>query len=214
MNPVVNRYRIDASAANRLAHEVLGRSLDALPLQTRTLLDRIMVIVAESAEATKVAPADIRFSRRNLREETGMSDTQLKLHLSRLVELEYLLAHRVERGQLYELLYDGDGEVTPHLSGLIDPKMLGSFTYDGERSGVKAHRSGSGRGSVGPRSGGGRGASLAANADAATACVESDANGPETLILETSENPASYSNGKSYARASSSLAASSSSAAE
>ena len=66
----------------------------------------------------------MRFTRRALREATGWGDTQLKLHLARLVELEYLLMHRAERGQgfVYELLYDGDGTAAPHLSGLIDPK--------------------------------------------------------------------------------------------
>ena len=39
-------------------------------------------------------------------------NTQLKLDLHRLEELEYLLLHRGGRGQsfVYELLYDGDGK--------------------------------------------------------------------------------------------------------
>ena len=35
-----------------------------------------------------------RFSRRQVREITKWGDTQLKIHLARLVELEYLLVHR------------------------------------------------------------------------------------------------------------------------
>jgi hypothetical protein len=39
-----------------------------------------------------------------------------------LSELEYVLVHRGARGQSfeYELIYDGDGGLEPHLSGLID----------------------------------------------------------------------------------------------
>ena len=66
--------------------------------------------------------SEIRFSRKDVRHATGWSDTQLRVHLSRLTELEYLLVHRGARGQSfeYELLYDGDGTLEPHLSGLID----------------------------------------------------------------------------------------------
>jgi hypothetical protein len=85
----------------------------------------------------------VRFTRRVLREATGWGDTQLKLHLSRLVELEHVLVHRAERGQgfVYELLYDGDGTAAPHLSGLIDPQALAAGGYDARRSGLAAERS-------------------------------------------------------------------------
>ena len=82
-----------------------------------------------------------------LREATGWGDTQLKLHLARLVELEHLLVHRAERGQgfVYELLYDGPSAgnhtAAPHLSGLIDPEALAPHGYDARRSGVTAERS-------------------------------------------------------------------------
>ena len=64
-----------------------------------------------------------RFSRRAVREYTRWGDTQLKIHLARLTELEYLLVHRGGRGQSfeYELLFDGETNTdTPHASGLID----------------------------------------------------------------------------------------------
>jgi hypothetical protein len=135
----------DIAAANRLTHEVLGSSLDALPPQTRRLLGLIAGMVNERVTTRAIARADIRFTRRELREATGWGDTQLKLHLGRLAELEYLLIHRAGRGQgfVYELLYDGDGSAVPHLSGLIDPAVLASGTYDGQRSGLQGDRSGS-----------------------------------------------------------------------
>lgn len=73
------------------------------------------------------------------------SDTALKVHMARLVELEYLLIHRGGRGQRYdyELLYDQpENADQQHLMGLIDVEKL---RYDAGRSGQKASRSGSGQ---------------------------------------------------------------------
>ena len=63
----------------------------------------------ERASAEGDQAGEFRFTRRELREATGWGDTQLKVHLARLAELELLLVHRAERGQgfCYELLYDG-----------------------------------------------------------------------------------------------------------
>ena len=137
----------DIAQANRLAHEVLGRSLDALPPQSRRLLGLIADWVRAQATTENIKPGEVRFTRRVLREATGWGDTQLKLHLARLVELEHLLVHRAERGQgfVYELLYDGPSAgnhtAAPHLSGLIDPEALAPHGYDARRSGVTAERS-------------------------------------------------------------------------
>jgi DNA primase catalytic core len=138
----------DIATANNLAHDVLGRSLDELPPQTRRVLAEIVV-------QAKGKPA-ARFTRKELRDRTGWGDTQLKVHLARLVELEHLLVHRTGRGFEYELLYDGDGAITPHLSGLIDVSQLAVHRYDDERSGVNGAQSASGRGAVGGVSGAGR----------------------------------------------------------
>jgi hypothetical protein len=143
----------DISQANAIAHEVLGRSLDELPPQTRRLLASVVEHVRGQAREQAVPVAEVRFTRKDVREATGWGDTQLKVHLARLVELEYLLTHRAERGQgfAYELLFDGDASTAVHLSGLID--TAGLHDYDGQRSGSKAERSDPGRGAVGLRSG-------------------------------------------------------------
>jgi post-segregation antitoxin (ccd killing protein) len=217
----------DIEAANRLAHEILGRSLDELPAQTRALLDHIAGMVRERCQAQQIARSELRFTRRQLRELTGASDTPLKVHLARLIELEFVLVHRAERGQghVYELLYDGDGGSKPHLSGLIDVAALASFgTYDARRSGVKGERSAPGPGVVRPRSGGGPGASIGETSNGSTASSESSGDTAKTHILEAENPPASYTNGASLrsdlwsaggqapAPASSSLAATSSAA--
>jgi hypothetical protein len=158
----------DVATANRLAHEVLGRSLDELPPQTRRLLAVIVGFVGDLARRRAVPPQAVRFTRKDIRDASGWGDTQLKVHLARLAELEYLLVHRVDRGFAYELLYDGDGAAAgPHLSGLLDVRCLRG--YDGERSGSTPERSAAGRGEVGPRSASGRAPAAAAKPPAACA---------------------------------------------
>jgi DNA primase catalytic core len=160
----------DIASAGRLAHAMLGSTLDELPPQTRRLLGLVRDMTASRAAAEGIKPREVRFTRREVREATGWSDTQLKVHLGRLLELEYLIVRRGLDGQhaarfVYELIYDGEGQDgAPFLMGLIDTAGLATeqpmneMSYDGNRSGPGDDRSGSGRPLVGPRSGGGPGA--------------------------------------------------------
>jgi hypothetical protein len=97
--------KADIEVANRLAHEVLGRSLDELPPQTRRLLGMLDELATAECSRLGLDRCDFRFSRRTVRERTGWSYEQLRVHLGRLVEFEYLLVHRGSRGQsfVYEL---------------------------------------------------------------------------------------------------------------
>ncbi len=144
----------DIATANRLACDVLGRTLDELPPQTRKLLDLLYDWVQAECQRNNVNPCDYHFSRKAVREATGWGDTQLKIHLQRLAEMEYVLIHR--RGQRfdYELLYAGDNAEGRALTmNLID---LGTLGYDGKRSGQNAQRSAAGRPVVGGKSEAGR----------------------------------------------------------
>jgi DNA primase catalytic core len=145
----------DIALANELAHDVLGRTLDELPPQTRKLLALLVSLVEHDCSSQSIRRADYRFSRRQVRDATKWGDTQLKIHLARLVELEYLLVHRGGRGQSfeYELLYDGDVRGAAHVSGLIEVEALGH--YDAERSGSSDPQSQASRGAVGEMSVGG-----------------------------------------------------------
>jgi DNA primase len=113
----------DIALANRLAHEVLGRSLDELPPQTRRLLGQVQQFVAERAAEHAIERSLVRFTRRELREHTHLSLAQLAVHIERLLELEYLIAHNGRGGQrfVYELVFDGQADADErHLPGLMD----------------------------------------------------------------------------------------------
>ena len=143
----------DIALANRIAHDVLGRSLDELPPQTRRLLRLIDQHVGAECARLAIKRADFRFSRRALREAITWGDTQLKTHLARLVELEYLVTNRTKTGGFdYELVYDvADAENALRFPGLADIEAL-RCAYDAGRSAQNATRSAPGRGVVGQRS--------------------------------------------------------------
>lgn len=165
--------REDIVVANKLAHEVLGRTLDELPPQTRRLLGLLDEMATAECQRLGLDRGDFRFSRRQVRERTGWGDTQLKVHLGRLVELEYVLGHRAgghSQRLAYELVYAASDGSGPFLPGLISADELGGHGYDENRSGFEVNRSeqtedrsGSGRPLVGPRSVDGRGAESSTN---------------------------------------------------
>lgn len=116
----------DIKLANELAHDILGRTLDELPPQTRKLLILIREMAAKQANVQKLTLSDVRFTRRDIREYTQWSDSQLKNHCFRLVEMEYLLVRGGCRGHLmqYELLWNGEDNTQSYLNGLLDVNQL------------------------------------------------------------------------------------------
>lgn len=178
----------DIEHANRLAHEVLGRSLDELPPQTRRLLMLIDAMVKERCVVQGVTRADLRFSRREVREYAGLSDTQLRIHLDRLVGLEYLLTHRGARGQSfeYELLYDGDGGGQPRLAGLLDTATIQSSRDE------NLPFAGSSRGQNGPNAGASRTIESAQDPLGTSVSDAEAQDSAETRFQKGNGNPPSY----------------------
>lgn len=133
----------DIETANQLAHEVLGRSLDELPPQTRRLLDLITKMVEENCAQRQATREDYHFSRKEVRDYTGWTEFQVRIHLGKLTALEYVLVHHGKRGQsfVYEFLYDGKGrDGYPFLMGLIDVERLKEkqkLNYDDNFEGCK-----------------------------------------------------------------------------
>jgi len=119
----------DIALANELAPEVLGRSLDELPPQTRRLLGFIRELM-KAKRQPRGAKAASTFSRKELRDLCGWSLTQVSVHLERLVALEYLaLRHgRLGSAFVYEILFDLDApEAVAHV-GLMEVACLRTAT--------------------------------------------------------------------------------------
>jgi hypothetical protein len=139
----------DVALANQLAPEVLGRSLDELPPQTRRLLDYIRALVRSRGAATKSAAT---FTRRELHEACGWSFTQLRVHLDRLAEQEYVAVRCGRMGSqfVYELLIDADADPQSAHIALIDVEELRKrCAYDPNLAGKRDYLAGGDGG--GPR---------------------------------------------------------------
>ncbi|MBC7726692.1 MAG: toprim domain-containing protein, partial [Microbacteriaceae bacterium] len=184
----------DIELANRIAHQVLGASLDELPPQTRRVLVGVRELVQARMAEQGLPQREVRFARGELRAATGVSDTQLKVHLARLAELEYLLVHRALRGQgfVYELLYDGDALASVHLSGLIDTAALQKHSYDAQRPASNEQRPGSGRGAAGGQPDPGRTIETLASPHAAKPASELPVNDLAARATPTRKTRASY----------------------
>jgi hypothetical protein len=102
----------DVEVATKLASDVLGRCADELPPVTRRVLGELVAHVDARGAKDGAHARDVRFTRREVREALGLSYEQLRVHLGRLVDLEYVVAHRGSRGQsyVYELDVGGLGE--------------------------------------------------------------------------------------------------------
>ena len=161
----------DIAVANRIAHEVLGRSIDELPPQTRRLLELLHELVAEVATARGIERDDVRLTRREIRAFTGMGDTQAKTHLRRLRDLEYVRGRAWPALDCTSTSYYGTAAATAvdRLPGLIEVDAIkqrydaGRAGPDGQKAGLGGQKAVAGRPVVGARSAGGRGGSSGRN---------------------------------------------------
>jgi DNA primase catalytic core len=132
----------DIETANALAPELLGRSLDELPPQTRRLLNHLRELVRTKIEETKQQQSRIHFSRREVCAACGWTYAQVRTHLERLIEVE-LVASRAGRNgaaMLYELLMDANAAEEAWQIGLIDvAKLKAAHNYDPNLDGKRPH---------------------------------------------------------------------------
>ncbi len=111
----------DVALAEQLCGDVLGTTTDELSPATRNLLSSIVDFTAANG---------IRFTRRELRSATGLGDSQLKVHLARLVDLEYVATERAGPSTSYELV------------AAIDCDHGTASAYGTDRPGAEGYRPG------------------------------------------------------------------------
>jgi hypothetical protein len=106
-------------------------------------------MVTARCHELKIERSDFRFSRRDVRHHTNWSATQVRIHMDRLQEMEYLLAHRGGRGQsfVYELIFErGDTPShqawKPQIPGLIDVYDVNLTDPEGRLAGSKRGQNG------------------------------------------------------------------------
>ena len=106
--PCVVATLADLRVANRLAAAVLGVGRDELLPQAKLLLEQWDALVTRYALEQHRARQAVWLTQRQLRETLGWNDRALRRQLSRLIELEYVLAKRTGRGnqRTYQLLYE------------------------------------------------------------------------------------------------------------
>ncbi len=107
----IEATKADVKLAQQLMYQVIMPSLDELPQHTRRLLVLIGQMVQQECERLQIEPEEFRFTRRIVRQFTKWGDTQLRVHLRRLEEMEYLiLRHGGSQGQVfvYQLRLDYD----------------------------------------------------------------------------------------------------------
>jgi hypothetical protein len=126
----------DIAVADRLCSVALGDGLDELPAQTRRLLETMTSWVVERAKAEGIEPKLVRFTRRELRQLTRWSHTAIRKHLSRLEDLEHVVAHGGggRRQVAYELAGLEYGERHGSISGDLAPPWHAFDTPGGAKA--------------------------------------------------------------------------------
>lgn len=109
----------DIERANTLAAEVLGQSLDDLPVSSRQLLKLIYKMVKALAEERGLPVAKISITRRMIREHTGWSHWQVRNYLPPLLDFEYLIVEPHSRVNRYSFAVNtGENNKSVYWAGL------------------------------------------------------------------------------------------------
>ena len=98
----------DIELANQLASHVFKTALDDLPSHTRNVWDKIRFHIVTESKKLGDSWFNITFTRREVRELTGLSLTTLKTHISRLVDAECICSVTGDHKSkfVYQLLID------------------------------------------------------------------------------------------------------------
>jgi len=155
----------------------------------------VHALVQERITSQGLPQREIRFTRTQVRAACALSDTQARIHLDRLVAMEFVLVHRGQRGQSfeYELLHDqASADPGPHLCGLIDVVALKSSTTTPSSRGSDGEFAGSTRPQNGPKAGEVRPIETAGKPHAQRPDAESSDASAETRATPAARARASY----------------------
>jgi hypothetical protein len=109
----------DVDLALELGRQVFSRNCDDVSPTARTLLAEIVKLVKEKwdcrrkDEKSDLLMSEVPFTRKELREETGWSDTQVRRNADQLVELGYLGRISGRQGSTFRYLLLDDGSADP-----------------------------------------------------------------------------------------------------
>jgi hypothetical protein len=137
-----------------------------------------------------------------LREAVQWGDTQLRLHLERLVDLEYLLAHREGPGgkYVYELAYQVADEARAQVAGLMDVTSLAALATPtaAKSRGAAPEVAGVSRAGCGPVAGMSRGGESPGEPDAVGLAGDSAEADAKPHVLKGNGKTRSYPDGHKY----------------
>jgi len=114
----------DVAMAHELAVALFGQSIDELSRPSVELLRQIRSMAEKLAADREEEVAEVTFTRREVREFTGWSDYQIKIHIKQLEELEYLVPISGKRGQLFSYRLAWTGEEGRFVRGFVSLEEL------------------------------------------------------------------------------------------
>lgn len=123
----------DIATANALMIEILRQDMAELKKPSRELLGLVRKMVDEKSEKEAIRAGELKFNRRDVREYTGWSDQQIKVHIRQLEELQFLNVATGGRGKMYkyELGYPAEA-LELELCALVDVERLRTSTTSTE----------------------------------------------------------------------------------
>ena len=120
----------DYEIARKLGEEILPETLSDLKKPVADFKERIESYLEKEANGKKLSKSEITFSRRTIREETGLPNHRIKDLFHELEELEYLEVEKSPRGGsfLYRLVSGRNGT---RVSSLLSIDQLKKKMYSG-----------------------------------------------------------------------------------
>ena len=115
---------VDIEYVNGIAGEVFGKTLSELPPQTQKLLDTCKSII--KIKKNNSPSQEPTFTRREVRDVIGWSEYQVRTHIKKLQDMEYILKKTGGVGAVmeYVLLVDYSDNVSQLDVGLVDVEEL------------------------------------------------------------------------------------------